>query len=430
MHYPREYRPAGDAGWSRYATPRRRSAAIPTSTAALLWPWLTAAPPLAGGQVIGVLASGAAFAYDPHDWYEASYTNAMNGMLFGATGSGKSTTAAAAVLRSLARGDRKVTVIDGKKDWARYADAYGGTVVRFDTRTAVNLLEVPTGTDPAAAALVRFRAARALVALAAERDLTDPEVWALERAVHDLPGDTPLLQDLLQIVRDPSPLAAGDQDLLRAAGASLVPALSRLTAERGGFGQLLNRPSTVTFDPAAALFVVSLGDLVLADDLRTAALIAVAAWVDAAVTGNTARRLLVLDEAWQLLKQPQAAIAHAERLKLARANNLANLLILHRPGDLSSYGAAGSPHREAVRSVFGLSDTIAVGRLDHSDAAELGEMLALNGEERRIISAHPTGRFLWSVQTAAQGRRAWVVQTQRTPWEATLWDTKAHPAAS
>ncbi len=424
-HYPHVYTPKPAAGWSIYAQPRRRSAAVPTTAAALLWPWLTASPPRAGGQVIGALASGAAFAYDPHDWYEAGFTNAMNAMLFGATGAGKSTTACAMTLRSLARGDRKITVIDGKKDWARYADAYGGSVVRFDRNTAINLLEVPDGTDAAAAAQVRFRAARSLVSLAAERDLTDREVWALERAVHDLEGRAPLLEDLLRIVTAGASTNDVERAMLREAGATMIPALSRLTSPRGGFGPLLNRQSTVSFDAAAELFVVSLGDLVLADELRTAALIAVASWVDAAVTGNTQRRLLVLDEAWQLLKQPQAAIAHAERLKLARANNLANLLILHRPGDLTSFGLPGSAHREAVRSVFGLSDTIAIGRLDHADAADLARMLNLNGEEARLISAHPTGRFLWSVHTAAQGRRSWVVQTQRTPWEAELWNTKA-----
>ncbi len=429
VRYPRVYEPKPRTGWSVYARPRRRSAAVPTSSAALLWPWLTASPPHAGGQVIGLLQSGAAFAYDPHTWYEVGYINSMNGVVLGKMGSGKSTTSCAMSLRSLAPGDRKIVVVDGKTDWSRYADAYNGTVVRFDRNTAVNLLEVPAGTDPHDAAPVRFRAARALVALAAERDLDSREVWALERAVHELEGDEPLLEDLLRIVRrDVSDAAqTPDAKMLADAGASLIAPLSRLTSERGGFGRLLNRHSTVKFDRSASLFVVSLGDLTLAEDLRTAALIAVAGWIDAAVVGNKERRLLVLDEAWQLLKQPQAAIAHAERLKLARANHLATLLILHRPSDVESYGQPGSPHRAAVESVMGLSDIHVVGRLDHKDAGKVADLINLNGEERRLIENNPQGRFLWSVATADTGRRSWVVQTQRTPWEAAMWNTKAVP---
>ena len=369
---------------------------------------------------------GAAFAYDPHDWYEVGFTNAMNAMLFGADGCRQehdSVRDDAAQSRARRSQDHRHRRQEGLGRATRTPTAAASFAsIAIPRSTSWKCQRERTRRRPRK---VRFRAARSLVSLAAERDLTDREVWALERAVHDLAGPAPLLEDLLRIVTAGAGADDVESAMLRDAGVTMIPALSRLTSPRGGFGPLLNRQSTVSFDAEAELFVVSLGDLVLADELRTAALIAVASWVDAAVTGNTQRRLLVLDEAWQLLKQPQAAIAHAERLKLARANNLANLLILHRPGDLASFGLPGSAHREAVRSVFGLSDTIAIGRLDHADAADLARMLNLNGEEARLISAHPTGRFLWSVHTAAQGRRSWVVQTQRTPWEAELWNTKA-----
>lgn len=431
-HYPEPARTHPTAGWSSYAARRPRSAYAPSSSSALLWPWMTSAPPPVDGTVIGTLASGAAFRYDAHDWYHAGYTNAMNAVVLGATGSGKSNTAAAIALRSLARPGRKVIVVDGKKDWARLADLYGGTVVRFDTSSAINLLEVPEGTAPNDARDVRLRAVRALVALAAGRDLADAELWALEEAVARLQGTAPLMRDLAQLVLHPDPCAQalGGADALQRAGASLLPALNRITSGRTALAELLDRPSTVTFDRDAALFVVSLGDLTLADDLRNAALIAVAAWVDAAVVGNTEPRTLVLDEAWQFLKEPQAALAHAERLRLARANNLANLLVVHKPQDFAAFGAAGSPHRAAVESIFGFSDAVIAGRLDHHDAGLLAGMLNLNSKEPRLITEHPTGRFLWSVQTTATGRRSWLVQTARTPWEARAWHTKTDPGIS
>ena len=84
-------------------------------------------------------------------------------------------------------GSRSVLVIDGKSDWARYAQAYGGTVVRFTgTSTAINMLEVPPGLDPSVAADMRMRATRVLLEIIAERKLTDTELLALSVATSDL----------------------------------------------------------------------------------------------------------------------------------------------------------------------------------------------------------------------------------------------------
>lgn len=426
VRYARPLKLPRDRGWSSYSARPPRSEFVPSTSAALMWPWLTAGPPPVGGTAIGRLASGSTFRYDAHEWYRAGYTNAMNAVVVGATGSGKSNTAAAIALRSLALPGRRLTVVDGKTDWARLAGLYGGTVAHFDSQSAINLLEVPPGTSAEAARDVRARAVRSLVGLAAGRGLSDSEVWALEEGVSRLRGPAPLLRDLAALVLDPPPDVdvLGGVDALREAGTSLRPALNRLTGDRSALAQLLDRPSTVKFDPNADLFVVSLGQLALKDDLRNAALIAVAGWVDGAVAGNTAPRLLVLDEAWQFLKEPQAAIAHAERLRLARANNLANLLVVHRPQDFASFGTPGSAHRAAVESIFGLSDAVVAGRLDHHDAGLLGSMLNLNDREPGIITSHPTGRFLWSVQTTSEGRKSWVVQTVRTQWESEAWNTK------
>ena len=424
IRYPRRRPGKPDAGWDRISDRPIRASAIPSIATATAWPWLYPAPPAAGGHLIGLLDNGAPFCFDPHAWYEASFTNAMNIAVIGATGSGKSTTACAIALRSLAHRDRHVLVIDGKSDWARYAQAYGGTVVRFTgTDTAINMLDVPAGMDPALAADHRMRACRVLLEIVAERKLTDTELLALSRAAAVLPGEA-RLTDVHRLIANPAGTDADDTAELRAAGRTLLAPLARITAPGSTHARLLDRPSTVRFDPTAPLFVVSLGDLEVTSDLRECVIAAVQAWMHAATSARHGKRILILDEAWQLLKYEAAAIAHAERLRLARAFGLSTVMILHRPADISMFGAPGSTHRASVEAVFNLSDVHIIGKLNYDDAADAQRLLHLNDVEATAIRSARTGELLWSVETATGGRRSWLVHTRRTTREADLWNTK------
>lgn len=418
--YPKVVRPAATAGWDTATDKATRTDAIPSIAAATAWPWLTTPPPSAGGHLIGTLDNGAPFCFDPHAWYEAGFTNAMNVALIGATGSGKSSTACAIALRALAHADRRVMVIDGKSDWARYADAYGGVVVRFTSGTAINMLEVPAGLDPATVADMRLRATRVLLEIVAERKLTDLELLALSAATTDLPRDA-RLSDVRDAVAQPTGPDAGS---LIDAGRTLLAPLSRLTRPGSSFANLLDRPSTVTFDPDAPLFVVSLGDLEVTSDLRECVISAVQAWMHAATAARKGKRILVLDEAWQLLKYEAAAVAHAERLRLARAYGLSTVMVLHRPGDISMFGEPGSTHRASVEAVFNLSDVHIIGKLNYDDARDAQRLLHLNDVETEAIRSAQTGHMLWSVESATKGRQSWSVYTQRTASEAQLWNTK------
>ena len=422
--YPRRRPQHADAGWDAMSDRPARAAAIPSIATATAWPWLYPAPPDAGGHLIGLLDNGAPFCFDPHAWYEAGFTNAMNIAIIGATGSGKSTTACAIALRALAHADRHVLVIDGKSDWARYAEAYGGTVVRFrGTDTAINMLDVPAGMDPAMVADHRMRACRVLLEIVAERKLTDTELLALARASAALP-DAARLSDVHRLVADPRVDDPHERQELQALGRSLLAPLARITAPGSTHARLLDRDSTVRFDPTAPLFVVSLGDLEVTSDLRECVIAAVQAWMHAATSARHGKRILILDEAWQLLKYESAAIAHAERLRLARAFGLSTVMVLHRPADISMFGAPGSTHRASVEAVFNLSDVHIIGKLNYDDASEAARLLHLNDVEARAIRRAVTGELLWSVESATGGRRSWLVHTRRTDREAELWNTK------
>ncbi len=422
--YPQPRKYLKSAGWDAASDRPARTSAIPSIAAATAWPWLTPNPPTSGGHLIGLLDDGAAFCYDPHAWYEAGFTNAMNIAIIGATGSGKSTTACAIALRALAHINRHVLVIDGKSDWGRYADAYGGTVVRFKgTDTAINMLDVPAGMDAAAAADHRMRATRVLLEIVAERKLTDTELLALSRATTNLPDDA-RLSDVRERVARPQGGSASDLAELVEAGRTLLPPLTRITTPDSTYARLLDRPSTVRFDPKAPLFVVSLGDLEVTSDLRECVIAAAQSWIHAATTAQSGKRILILDEAWQLLKYEAAALAHAERLRLARAYGLSTVMILHRPADISMFGEPGSTHRASVEAVFNLSDVHIIGKLNYEDAIDAQRLLHLNDVETTAIRTARTGQLLWSVESAQGGRTSWLVHTKRTEGEAALWNTK------
>lgn len=425
--YPRQQKRGSSPGWDRKSDKPSRTSAIASIAAATAWPWLTPTPPTAGGHLIGLLDDGAAFCFDPHAWYEAGFTNAMNIAIIGATGSGKSTTACAIALRALAHKHRHVLVIDGKSDWGRYAQAYGGTVIRFNgTSTAINMLDVPDGMDPAVAADHRMRATRVLLEIVAERKLTDTELLALSRATTHLPANARLSDVRARVAQ---PTGENDNEILelQLAGKPLLAPLARITTPGSTYAQLLDRESTIRFDPDAALFVVSLGDLEVTSDLRECVIAAAQSWIHAATTAQSGKRILILDEAWQLLKYEAAAIAHAERLRLARAYGLSTVMILHRPADISMFGDPGSTHRASVEAVFNLSDVHIIGKLNYDDAIEAQRLLHLNDVETRSIRSALTGQLLWSVETATGGRRSWLVHTKRTNAEAMLWNTKKTP---
>lgn len=98
----------------------------------------------------------------------------------------------------------------------------------------------------------------------------------------------------------------------------------------------------------------------------------------------------MLDEAWQLLKYEAAAVAHAERLRPARAYGLSTIMVLHRPGD----------------------------------TCDAQRLLRLNDVETQAIRSARTGELLWSVESATKGRQSWSVYTRRSPAEAALWNTR------
>jgi type IV secretory pathway VirB4 component len=232
-----------------------------------------------------------------------------NTVLLAPSGAGKSYLAKLEALRWLYQGV-EVFIIDPEREYQRLADAVGGTYLRLGA-AGVRLnpfdLPKPTGTEADREALTR-RALflHTLVAVLLGQPPSAEEAAALDRAIlaaykargisadprtHTRP--TPLFRDLAAaLARDPQPAAK-----------TLAARLEPFTA--GSHRGLFDGPSTAR--PEGHLVVFSLREL--PDELAGVGTLLVldAIWRQVADPARRRRRLVLVDEAWLLLRDPVGA---------------------------------------------------------------------------------------------------------------------------
>ncbi|MFC3897995.1 VirB4 family type IV secretion system protein [Lentzea rhizosphaerae] len=236
-----------------------------------------------------------------------------NSVILGRSGAGKSYLVKLELLRSLYRGI-EVHVIDPEDEYARLADAVGGTYVQLGAEhVRLNPMDLPVHTRPDGRrtaprdALIR----RSLFLHTVISVLLDSELTASERAVLDkavastyqragITSDSrtwtrpaPLLADLADT------LANGDDPVGVDLAARLHPYIT------GAFSGLFSGPTTTR--PEGHLVVFSLRDL--ADELKPIGTLLTldAVWRQVSNPAIRKPRLVVVDEAWLLMKQPAGA---------------------------------------------------------------------------------------------------------------------------
>lgn len=236
-----------------------------------------------------------------------------NSVILGRSGAGKSYLVKLELLRSLYRGI-EVHVIDPEDEYARLAGAVGGTYVQLGAEhVRLNPMNLPVHTRPDGRrtaprdALIR----RSLFLHTVISVLLDSELTASERAVLDkaiaatyqragITSDArtwtrpaPLLADLADT------LANGDDPIGVDLAARLHPYIT------GAFSGLFSGPTTTR--PEGHLVVFSLRDL--ADELKPIGTLLTldAVWRQVSNPAIRKPRLVVVDEAWLLMKQPAGA---------------------------------------------------------------------------------------------------------------------------
>lgn len=340
-----------------------------------------------------------------------------NTVLLAPSGAGKSYLAKLEALRWLYRGV-EVFVVDPEREYQRLAAGVGGSYLRLGAPgVRLNPLDLPTptGTEADREALTR-RALflHTLVAVLLGGQPTPEEAAALDRAIlaaykakgittdprtHTRP--TPLLRDLAaSLDRDPHPAAT-----------TLAARLEPFT--RGSHRSLFDGPTSAR--PEGHLVVFSLREL--PDELAGVGTLLVldAIWRQVADPTRRRRRLVLVDEAWLLLRDPIGARYLHRLAKSARKHWCGLTVATQDPADLlaSDLGQAVIANAatqillgQAPQTIDQISQAfhLSGGERQFLLAAQPGEGLLLAGEHRVAFKslASPSAEHPWVTSDPAE----------------------------
>ncbi|WP_431931500.1 VirB4 family type IV secretion system protein [Nonomuraea jabiensis] len=323
-----------------------------------------------------------------------------NSVTLARSGAGKSFFTKLEALRLLYQGV-EVAVVDPEDEYARLARAVGGTHLRLGaTGVRWNPLDLPTSHGPHDDVLSR-RALflQTLIATMLATPLTPQQRAALDTAIIATYQQAGITRDPDTWNR-PAPLLGDLVTALKATSAELAAQLAPYVT--GSYRELFDGPTTTT--PTGHLIVFSLRDL--PDELKAVGtLLALdAIWRRVANPRDRKKRLVVVDEAWLLMKEAEGARFLFRMAKAARKHWAGLAVVTQDAADLlgTDLGQAivanaasqillrQSPQAiSAVGDAFDLSE----GERQFLLTAERGEALMVAGPASRVafhVTASPT----------------------------------------
>ena len=228
-----------------------------------------------------------------------------NSVVFAKSGSGKSYAVKLEVLRSLMF-DTDVIVIDPEREYEYLAQATGGRTfnISLSSEHHINPFDLPpVKDDEEPSDILRsniinlvglFRIM--LGGLSPEEDAIVDRAITETYALKDITGDIDFTGMEAPLLSDFESVLSGMEG-----SESLVQRLSKYT--RGTWAGFLNRPTNV--DIKKQLIVFSVRDM--EDDLKPVAMYIITHFIWNAVRQELKRRLLVIDEAWWMMKSDDTA---------------------------------------------------------------------------------------------------------------------------
>ena len=342
-----------------------------------------------------------------------------NSVVLGRSGAGKSYLVKLELLRSLYRGI-EVHVVDPEDEYARLAEAVGGTYVHLGAdQVRLNPLDLPIHTQPDGrrtaprdALIRRSLFLHTVLSVLLGNELAAAERAALDRAIattYQRAGITadprtwtrqaPLLSDLAEVLTVSDDPAAGD------VGLRLHPYVS------GAFSGLFSGPTSTR--PEGHLVVFSLRDL--ADELKPIGTLLTldAIWRQVSNPAIRKPRLVVVDEAWLLMKQPAGAdflfrMAKASRKRWAgltvATQDTADVLGSELGKAVVANAATQILLRQAPQAIDEITRTfdLSLGERQFLLSADRGQGLLSTGTQRVAFQsiASPTEHFLVTTDPA------------------------------
>ena len=228
-----------------------------------------------------------------------------NMVIFAKSGAGKSYLVKLEILRSLLF-ETEVIVIDPEDEYRKLSGALGGTYIdfSFSSQNRINPFELPQVAEPDENELaMKIISLHSLLKIMVG-DMTPQEEALLDRALvttYQMKGisrdpsthalEPPLMEDLYKVL-------AGMEE---AVGRGLADRLEKYV--KGSFQGIFSQKSNVNFGNQLTVF----GIKNLQDELRPTAIFIILDYIWTKIKRDLKKRLLVVDEAWYLMKSDDSA---------------------------------------------------------------------------------------------------------------------------
>jgi type IV secretory pathway VirB4 component len=347
-----------------------------------------------------------------------------NSVVFAKSGAGKSFTVKLEAIRSLMMGT-EVFIVDPENEYERMCDAVGGAYVRLSlsSATRINPFDLPRVVDTEEAdnalrsnlitlhGLLRLMMGGAQAQMLGGSQVMAPALSPVEES--DL--DAALIETYAKagITNDPlthtatAPTIADLYDTLLHMGGNGPQLAQRLRKYTSGtFAGIFSQQSNI--DINNPLVVFNIRDL--EDELRPVAMYIVLNYIWNKTKTNQKRRLLVVDEAWQLMKYEDSANFLFSLAKRARKYNLGITTVTQDVEDFM-----GSRMGRAVVANASMQFLL---KQSPSAVDVLADVFKLTEEEKKRLSQFPVGQGLFFA-----GQNHVHIQVVASPTETSLITT-------
>lgn len=376
------------------------------------------------GPPIGIDAfSRELFSFDCWGTYDAGLTTSPDLFLSGLRGQGKSYCAKTLAVREIGYGRNVIVQSDRQGEWTRIARAIpGGQVVSPGKGSYLNPFAMP---DASHLRTDTERAEFRQEVLAGRKSA----MMSLAEAVREPGRPFPLDKDMLSLIDQliasygtgPMTLEAavgrlsdwnwvdrvhGDirgfehyRDLAREKASEAARVFSPMV-EGGTMSGMFDRESTITLDPAAPIIVFDTSGPVFQDPtLKRVYTAAVSSWIDRLLQARDGlRRIIVCEEAWDLLSNPQLVDSLQTRQRSAGHWGCATWLIVHGVADMTQVFTEGSGLRGRVEQLMNLMETKIVYRQGGENIPLLNQLIPdLTEDELEMIPELAQGFGIWRI---------------------------------
>lgn len=384
-------------------TPRHLPHRVTTAHAQAAYPFIAEAGLGGRGTYIGRDLSGGSFAFDPWELYASGALTGPNMLVLGQLGLGKSALVKTYAWRQLPFG-RRVVILDPKREYGPLAHAAGATPIRVQPGGVTRLNPL----DPRVGSAGQVRLLAAIAGSALRRPLRPEEHTALALAVtHANQTGEATIPHVVTALFDPTPDGAASVSTtpgaLAAASRDVALELRRLCA--GELAGMFDGPTTPDVDLSGRLVVLDLAAVYQSEALGIL-MCCTAAWLQAMLATDTTRKtVVVLDEAWAVLRDREIVRWMQASWKLARANGVQNVAVMHRLSDLQAAGDADSEQVHLARGLLSDSETRVIYGQPPGEIEAARELLGLTDTEAELLPRLGRGIALWKV-----GRRSFLVE--------------------